>query len=76
MYREVVKKRMSTVDKTGKLVWRNGEVTILQCPVAVAQKKSTVDLTATNLEERKSTANKKMRKYFDGNNSESESQLQ
>ena len=74
LYREVVKKRMSTVDKTGKLVWTIGEVTILQCPMAVTLAKSTVDLTAAKQVEIKSTANKKMRKYFDSSNNKSETQ--
>ena len=32
LLREVVRKKMSTMDKCGKIVWTMGEVTILKCP--------------------------------------------
>ena len=62
------------MDKSGKIVWTMGEVTILQCPMAVTLAKSTVDLTAANLLELKTTANKKMRNDLNISNSESETQ--
>ena len=41
MEREVVSKKMSKLDKNGKLGWTIGEVTILRCPAAEAKGVST-----------------------------------
>ena len=35
LVREIVEKKRSSLDKTGKIVWLIGEVTILRCPLAL-----------------------------------------
>ena len=64
LIREIVEKKRSTLNKTGKIVWLMGEVTILRCPLALPLLSTDNQITGVNsgdIKENISTANKKFR---------------
>ena len=61
LLREVVGKKISTMDKCGKIVWTMGEVTILRYPLPV----STDGQISAIQQGLVNTANKRRKKYFD-----------
>ena len=63
LIREIVEKKRSTLDKTGKIVWLMGEVTILRCPSALPLNTDhqTASVNSGDIQENISTTNKKFR---------------
>ena len=76
LIREVVKKKMSTMDKCGKIVWTMGEATISRCPLAVTAPVSTDGQISAIQQGLEDSANKRRRKYFDKKDNESDTQTQ
>ena len=78
LLREIVKKKkkMSTMDKCGKIVWTMGEATILVCPLAETLPVSTDGQTSAIQPGLVGTANKRRRKDFEKQTNESDTQIQ
>ena len=76
LLREVVRKKMSTIDKCGKIVWTMGEVTILRCSLAVTLPVSADGQISAIQQGLVNTANKRRKKYFDYWDNESDAQTQ
>ena len=76
LVREIVNKKMSKLDKNGKLGWTFGEVTILACPRAETQLESTEALKASVHTGLEGPANKKRRNNLCLSNDQSEKQCQ
>merc|ERR1711942_261863 len=60
--REIVRKKMSTLDKCGKIVWTMGEVTVLKCPLALILPVSVDGQTSAIQQGLASSANKRRKK--------------
>ena len=76
LLREIVCKKMSTMEKTGKIVWTMGEVTVLRCPAAEPTPVSTDGQTSAIKPGLDDTANKRRRTDFDILEDESDTQTQ
>ena len=76
LVREIVNKKMSKLDKNGKLGWTFGEVTILACPRAETQLESTEALKASVHTGLEGPANKKRRNDLCLSNDQSGKQYQ
>ena len=64
------------MEKTGKIVWTMGEVTVLRCPAAEPSPVSTDGQTSAIQPGLVGTANKRRRKDFDTQEDESYAQTQ
>ena len=74
--REIVRKKMSSLDKCGKIVWTMGEVTVLKCPLAPILPVSVDGQTSAIQQGLASSANKRRKKNFDNKTDKSDAQTQ